>query len=184
MYEIVSSLSLEEHERLIEICVENATVFTLTKEESLSKESYGEMDTFPKELSKNEITSFETRSWHGYYQVEGRALPLKVYVYKSDNYALKVLKRHTKNLFLKDVIDSGFKLHDICFFRDKTLFLGTISHESLCNFFPFDSKVKSEILSLGEWLEFPCHEDHQTKLNSNFKPINDSSFLMRKFTRG
>jgi len=40
---------------------------------------------------------------------------------------------------------------DICFFIEDKLFLGTVSHENICDVYVPSEEIKKQLLKLGEW---------------------------------
>ncbi len=168
-YDVIEEFTEKEFEELLDICFENATFFALTRELSVKKENYDEKDTFAMDLSKYEITSYKTKKWFGYNFGDQVGPTFKVYVYKSNQYAKEAIRKHTKDLLLHDVTKTPFTLENLCFFKDKTLFLGTVSHAGICRVYPFDLTIEKKITSLGTWSKYEYSDNYQFELTEDFK---------------
>lgn len=177
MFKLLYPITINEYHRLLDLCFEYSESFSLTRNHILSDEDNGEEDSLVKALIKFEITSFHTRSWHGYYQPDKQFPPFKIYIYKANGHTKETLKKYYDNLFMWNSKEDFDFLHDLCFFKNNTLLLGTISHEDMCHFFPFDEGVQTQFLSLGKWKYSNCHEGYQTMLNQDYMPVKDSNFL-------
>ncbi len=84
---------------------------------------------------------------------------LKVYVYEASLKANSVLKKYYSKIFLE-----GCKYpEDLCFFHEKKLLLGTVSHEKICYLYPIDKAMESRFQQLGLWKEKKyLQEEHIT----------------------
>ena len=50
---------------------------------------------------------------------------------------------------------------DMCFFVDNKLFLGTVSHENICEVYPPAEEIKKQLLKIGEWEELNDDKEQQ-----------------------
>lgn len=132
-------------DELIEICFKHTSFFTLTEQTNIIRQiPDNEMilyRKFEKELKPFLVKKFDTTKWYCYYVTEQNKLTIDVYKFNEET--KRILNSYIDNLFFeaKNKRESLNMPMDICFFRkNKTLFLGTVSHESIASFYLSDQE--------------------------------------------
>jgi hypothetical protein len=143
------NIELNVFTEMLTIAFDNADYFSLTKNSCCRKSS----DKCPValELDPYLIQQFKTTHWHSYYVTKEN--PLLINIYKTNASTKQILSHSFDNLFLlnkEGFLDGYFE--DICFFKGEELFIGSVSHESICNLYLKDnSSFYDDILSLAKW---------------------------------
>lgn len=180
MLSLRSELNTNEYKNIVSTCFDKADFYSLRERlGGYDDEIYFESEDFIKAMSVHEIASIETYNWHGYYLVGRSPSPFKIHFYESNEVTKKMFITQYNNMFMENSNGISSYYEDICFFKNRKLFLGTISHEDMCNFFPFSEDLQTQITMNGSWQEMESHPDYQTELGFDFMPLRDSSFLRR-----
>lgn len=151
--------------QILSLCFQHSEFFSFTVPEIPDTDS-----TLQNELSQYTHTTITTNHWFNYITLPDN--PLKRIIYHVNDEALSILNKHCHRLYLFDSQCSfsswNQTLEDLCFFSNDKLFLGTVSHEHICEVFPPDSIVKSELLSI-----FP----HWKEVDDSTEQIKLSDYL-------
>lgn len=59
-------------------------------------------------------------------------------------------------------------LEDLCFFKDHSLLLGTVTHEAICHVYPPDKAVEQAILLTGKWKYIDDKSTDQFIINDQY----------------
>lgn len=154
---IDSRIEGETFQKMMDICFAKATSFSLSKH--VYPETTCNTETLLKPYIIKELT---VNDWFGY---AGMEKPFRVFLYEANETTKKIIKNHYTEIFVSKLINdyprkgaSGLELHDaivledLCFFHKKKMFLGTISHESICVVNLFDKAFAQEVLPLTRWV--------------------------------
>lgn len=138
--------------QLLNFCFKHSEFFSFTA----PKIPTANRITLQNELSRYTYAIITTTHWFNYITLPDN--PLKRIIYHVNNETLSILNKYCHRLFLFDsrcpLSSWNQTLEDLCFFSDGKLFLGTVSHEYICEVFPPNSIVKSELFSIyPHWKE-------------------------------
>lgn len=124
------------------------------------------------------IRKISTPVWFGYdYRnaPEGDYREIDVNLYRTDEEACQILKEMFDDIFFRkrkffQIMDSLQNLEDICFFRDKKLTAGTVTHELLLGVQDSDIKLLRAESLFTKWdkvysSEF-CRNDYDGFINN------------------
>jgi len=147
----------EDFFRLLDLCFRHCDFFSFTVCGIRRKEG-----ALQGSLSPHACRRIPTNRWFRYITLPGN--PLDRILYPANDKTLGILKRHCARLFLFDGSRSSSSwnqtLEDLCFFSDGKLFLGTVSHEHICEAFPPDDAVKREFFeAYPRWIEAEDSEE-------------------------
>ena len=106
-------------------------------------------------LEKKIITS----KWFGYDYSQaphGDYRDIEVYIYRADPVAKDIFVNMFSDIFLRvyqnnDYQDSFQSLEDLCFFKDKKLFIGTVSHALLLGVIPINDAIRDFVIESKGW---------------------------------
>lgn len=155
MLNLNNNIQGEKYNKLIEICFDVSTYFSLTKP------TYQDMGSlylnFLDEMSPYYIRTINSLHWFSYYVLPSN--PLEVSIYHADKGAETIIKKYFDNIFQREPSKDGKWGHiknlpeDLCFFYEKELFLGTVSHEKICFAYPPTEEIANQFKTLGDWEE-------------------------------
>lgn len=130
---------------LIKLCGSYCFYFTLT-EQTVFLYNGLQYKKLMERLEPYLVTSFLTKEWYSYFTSDENKLKISVYY----------LNERTKDILLNMFYDMFMKPklgfdnpneslpEDICFFRkDKSLFFGSVSHESIARFYVTEAELAS-----------------------------------------
>lgn len=144
---------------LMDLCFDSADCFSLKR---ASWSAFTDKQ-FELELEPFKIKELRMKYWYGYNLLPEHlsAPPMEIILYDACEAAREVVLKYNDNLFLEDRRDgkltlSSKTLEDICFFKDKSLFLGTVSHEYMCSVNPVTLNFEERLLSTGDWELADC----------------------------
>ena len=152
-----SRIEGETFQKMMDICFEKATSF------SLSKHVYPEITCNTETLLKPYIIKeFMVNDWFGY---PGMEKPFRVFLYEANETTKNIIKSHYTGIFIRKLIndyprkgnsdleiEDAIVFEDLCFFHDKKMFLGTVSHELICVVNLLDEAFAQEVLPLTRWV--------------------------------
>ena len=138
--------------RLLSYCFQRSEFFSFTVPEIPT----ADRTTLQRELSRYTYAVITTDRWFNFITLPDN--PLKRIIYTVNDETLFILNKYCRRLFLFDnrcpLSSWNQTLEDLCFFSDGKLFLGTVSHEYICEVFPPNSIIKSELFSIyPHWKE-------------------------------
>lgn len=130
-----------DFDTILDLCSWSVSYFTFTVHGQGRTNKHGSIyKKFIKTLKEYQVYEFCSYEWYGYrkppmkwYEISKLiGLRKKIMVYQFNDQSKEVLGQHFKDLFLGlDRWPFNYP-EDICFFREnQSLFLGTISHESI-----------------------------------------------------
>ena len=146
MYRIAENTNVGCIGTFLATCFEFADSFSLT-------EGYRETDESKemlKSLKPYLIKTLETEHWFSYY-----VTPLnkkRVHIFKACPESREILMRLYTGLFL-DGVEEWVIPEDLCFFINKKMFLGTVSHEIICFLYPVDDEMALAFKGICDWEE-------------------------------
>lgn len=123
----------------LNICFKHTSYITMTVQFDLMRQRSDNRamlcKKFMKEMEPFLIHGFDTTEWYCYYVTEENKLSINIYHFNEET--IQILNSYLDNLFfIEENGEWSVMPQDICFFRkDKTLFLGTVSHENIAEFF-------------------------------------------------
>ena len=130
--------SAEALQRLFDVCFDSADAF------SLSRAAWARQDhTLERALEPYVLRRLRTTRWFCYYTANSN--PQRIALYPLNEQTKSILRAQYRGLFLEDW--SGRlprwvpSMEDLCFFRNGTLLLGTVSHERICMAYPEDGRA-------------------------------------------
>ncbi len=88
------------------------------------------------------LSTLTTSHWFCFYVPEYNKL--RVHLYRNCDESARLIERYYGHLFLEGGGHLS-RMEDICFFRDNTLFMGSVSHENICGIYPPDSSFEQEV---------------------------------------
>jgi len=153
----------------LDLCFKYSTYFSFTQNPVKEYAESSDHINFLEKFSQFYVKTIETRHWHCYYVPEG--YNKKVYLFNVDRKAQDYIKEYFDNLYLIDFNGEnpgGFSIfpQDLCFFVGNKLFVGTVSHEDICNVYPFSEQVKKELLLLTKWNLVEDRKEEQIMLDT------------------
>lgn len=162
-----SNIEYENFYKLMDICFEVSTYFTLAHNEILRDEQTGDMYELLQKLEPFFIKRIITTDWHRHYVTdENKHI---VYLHKVTEESKKIICDTFDNIFLKKrengELLSLYLLEDLCFFIDKKMFLGTVSHEGYCTVYTEKEEMYNKIKILGDFEEVDFLDDEQIILD-------------------
>lgn len=142
----------ENAKEVLKLCFDYADRFTMT----YSQFPMLDVNRFAvKSLYPYYEYGFKTSKWFGYEMEEND--PLRVKVYSVCDETRKLAIENTESIFEPFAAnEQNQSIEDICFFRNGKLLFGTISHESVCVFYPPDENFKKRMFDLTgieKWFE-------------------------------
>ncbi|MCL1988600.1 MAG: hypothetical protein FWG64_11630 [Firmicutes bacterium] len=156
-----TAITYENSTQIFEQCFAHANYFTLTQQTSYFcgyERVFNKPSVFPKGLIDNFIAEILTANWHCFQIFDfdketGKPLlpfaGLRVSLFKATEQAKKAILQNANNIFF--TIESA---EDICFFANNQLFLGTLSHEFMCNFYPQTVEMFEQFSKYAIWQEY------------------------------
>lgn len=130
---------------LIKLCDSYCFYFTLT-EQTVFLYNGLQYKKLMERLEPYLVTSFLTKEWYSYFTSDENKL--KISVYYLNEQTKDILLNMFYDMFMKPKL--GFNNpneslpEDICFFRkDKSLFFGSVSHESIARFYVTEAELES-----------------------------------------
>lgn len=144
---------------ILNLCSKYCHYFTLTERDQLNyKKENPKYDQFLNELSPYRVKTYVTPWWFACVTTPQNPMIISVFLFNQMTAA--ILSRYSEKLFPYDNDGKILDLpEDLCFFReDKTLFLGTITHNRFAVFILNDHEANSIVLPDGfrEEPEFHC----------------------------
>ena len=155
--------------RLLDLCFAHADYF------SLCDENPAEWKTIPNTvedlLMPYRKKTLKTRQWFGYFSTEP---PLTVSLYQANEETKRILSACYSDLFFEnqkkvpkkhvEQIGRDFvhlqRPEDLCFFKDRRIFFGTVSHELICTADCPDEAFETELRALAPFREPQPVRDH------------------------
>ena len=136
----------EESNLILDLCFETCDYF------SLSIVFSGATDhDLQKELSPYVCGELVTKEWFVYSSTP----PLVVATYPIHPKTISIVKKYYSNIFICALnINHRLEqlLQDLCFFKEDSLVLGTVSHELICHVYPPNQDFEKRILnSYAHW---------------------------------
>lgn len=152
---------------ILDLCRQSVRYFTFTEHGQGCTNKHGAIyKNFIKAFQEYKVYEFHAYEWYGYakppikwYEVSKLIrLRKKIMVYKFNDQSIELLKKYIKDLFLNLERWPFDYPEDICFFReDRSLFLGTVSHECIAEFYLTDQEIQ-EIKIPKEFFEYTGHK--------------------------
>lgn len=139
-------ISKSAFDRLLAECINTADTFSLTEGPKLYPEGKALLDALQPYL----IKTIETQHWFSYYVP--KSCKKRVYIFKVCEESVTALKEFYKGLFV-DEDTRWTTLEDLCFFLNKKLVLGTVTHEYICYFYPPTEELNEQFKELCDWQE-------------------------------
>jgi len=170
MFSLEENISGNNFIQLLDICFGLSSYLSLTKPIlSACQFDVDLCDKIAEDMVEFKIKTIYTRSWFSYVIYEGTVPKniFEIYIFKANEQTKEIIKKYYNNLFfdIKDIEErrKTIMLEDICFFKNKKLFLGTVSHEYICSLYTddIDDENKSKLLSLAKWKEKKDRKEEQ-----------------------
>ena len=164
---LINNIQYEKFNNLIDICFSCCSYFTFTKNRWPGYASDSRHIAFIEKLEKQYIKMLNVNHWHCNYVPPGYSM--EILVYKTEDIAKEIIKCNFDNIYLKlnteNSVNSINPLpEDLCFFIENSMFLGTVSHESICFAYPPSEKVGDALKEVGDWREVDYLEEEHIKL--------------------
>ncbi|HEY8361987.1 MAG TPA: hypothetical protein VIK77_03770 [Tissierellaceae bacterium] len=168
MLELEENIKNEKFYKLLDLCFKVSTYFSFT-ENSLEKFVKSENHAnFLKKLEPFFVKSYKVNHWHAHYYIS-KGNERNVYIFRIDDLAKQVIKDEFDNIFLLKEINGKKNFtdlpEDLCFFLNKKLFLGTVTHGFICTAYPFSEKIYKDLLELGKWKTVKYSDEEQIMLD-------------------
>lgn len=168
MLELQKNIELENFYNLLDLCFEVSTCFSFTENGVIEYAKSEGHKNFIKEFEPFLIKSMKVTHWHSYCVTESNKK--RVYLYKSDKEAKRLIENNFDNLFLEERVNGDFTgikdlPEDLCFFINDKLFLGTSSHAGICTAYPFSNEIYEALQRLGKWEKVPYSAEEQIILD-------------------
>lgn len=144
MYRTEENIENEQLREFLDVCFSYADVFSLTKGYFADAETEKMLDRLKPYLIKD----IKTTHWFSYYVMPDNKK--HVYLFKVCPESREIVIELYKSL-LFGMGDEP--LEDLCFFRDKKLFLGTVSHERICFLYPVNDEMALAFKRICDWEE-------------------------------
>lgn len=148
---------------MMDVCFANAQYFSLTKGPVFLDNDIA--TGLSEELAGFLVRRFTTNHWHCYHMLD-LARPLTVSLYEANAITHKALCASCQNLFMEIAGYSGendrrtyYAAEDICFFKNKELLLGTVSHAEMATFYPQTEELLATFRQFAPWEERECLRD-------------------------
>lgn len=143
-------------ERLLQECFRISDSFSLTppRKDALSASGIDLLQC----LSPYKIGTIKTHRWFSNYAPPWEKSGMQVFVFRSCKETQKILMERYQHLFFTDPKAEWYNLQDLCFFIDKVLFMGTLSHENICFFYPLyppNEAVEASVRRICPWEDKP-----------------------------
>lgn len=138
------SISKDCFNNLIEECFNVADTFSLTKGPDL----YPEGKALLEQLNPYFVKTIETQHWFSYYVPA--PYKKKIYIFKACDESKNAILESYPGLFM-DELTQWTTLEDLCFFIDKKLLLGTVSHEYICYCYPPTDDINKHFKKICNW---------------------------------
>ncbi|MBR0434784.1 MAG: hypothetical protein IJK13_02115 [Lachnospiraceae bacterium] len=144
MYRTEENIENGQLREFLDVCFSYADVFSLTKGYFADAETEKMLDRLKPYLIKD----IKTTHWFSYYVMSDNKK--HVYIFKVCSESREIVIELYKSL-LFGMGDEP--LEDLCFFRDRKLFLGTVSHERICFLYPVDDEMTLAFKRICDWEE-------------------------------
>ncbi|MGM9522382.1 MAG: hypothetical protein ACI3VB_07890 [Oscillospiraceae bacterium] len=152
----------ENFSRFLYICFSRAEFFSLSKTVTEGTVPNTVETMLNKMLNKYIDKTLEPKMWFGYPHIYQRIVQT---IYKANDDTLSILNDYYQDIFLinrkkvpKAKIDTIGKtvkhasvLEDLCFWRGKSMFLGTLSHEYICATGQIDEELVKDLCQVASW---------------------------------
>lgn len=158
----IQTIQGKKFESLLDLCFSYADVFSLTKAVWANNTS----TVLEQQLAPFLIRRFQTRDWFCSKIEDGP--PFIVTLYHATKEAKTIIRDTFNDIFLTPTDNcTGAEeptLEDLCFFADKVLFLGSLTHEYICDVYPLDDQFEEQLCTLGKWIDFSNGSEHLIRL--------------------
>lgn len=126
--DIPSILSKKWLQDFLDICFSHADCFTLNE----APWTMAILKDLQLELTPFLMQEVRTPKWFGYDYTSHAKGRTHAFIYRAESVAKEILLQHMPNIFFdeKDVDTPFPTLEDLCFFSNRQLFIGNISHWS------------------------------------------------------
>ncbi|MCR5374946.1 MAG: hypothetical protein K6E39_06240 [Lachnospiraceae bacterium] len=138
------SIENEQLREFLDVCFSYADTFSLTKGYFVDAETEKMLDRLKPYLIKD----IKTTHWFSYYVLPDNKK--HVHIFRVCSESREIVTELYKSLFFG--MGEG-PLEDICFFKDKKLFIGTVSHESICFLYPINDEMALAFKGICDWEE-------------------------------
>ena len=127
---------------VLRYCLASSTSFTLTRSRFAGRGAPRDSERL---LSPFYKFRFFTYDWI-FYDVPWNSEPLCVSVFRSTPEAARIVLENTDDIFAPfGRISDGQTLEDLCFFRGRQPFFGTVSHEGIAAILADDRRTREDI---------------------------------------
>lgn len=147
----INTIKHEKFRNLMDICFDSASYFSLSK----APWTFCTETGLAEELEPFLIKKIRMQKWFC-YDFSLRDGFMEVNIYKVTLTAKNILLKYFVDIFLHEkkrdvMVDSTQTMEDLCIFTDDSLLLGTVTHESICHFYPPNETVERRIILTGRW---------------------------------
>lgn len=159
--DICSGIEGEKFTKLIEVCFEEASYFSLTKASIAGRSFYPCMlEDMLEPFKVKELSPAHWFAYHGFDKIT-------VMIYKAIPQTMDIVLSCFQDIFLinrKNVPKKKYEqighiykypsfLEDICFFTKHELFFGTLSHECICAAVGLHEHFEQSLHEIASWYE-------------------------------
>lgn len=164
MYKLEENIEGQGFVDLIHLCFKQCTCFSLTFNGYKDFEESNDHRLVFEELKPYLMKEVTTQHWHCHYVPNG--YEIKVNLYKTCESSMAILLNHYDNLYLnsnhpESLSPINLLPENICFFKDELLFLGTVSHESICNLYLVSNHLLDVFQVIGVWKQVDSLDNEQ-----------------------
>lgn len=161
MYRLQENITGQAFNNLMEFCFKNSSFFSLTVKHSKTKHSFNEIETL---LEPFLITKLKTDIWYECFNLDEYNDELLVHIFESNNFTKNIILKLVDNVFM-DTLNNDILYENLCFFSDRTILLGSISHAEFLNMYTDDINL-SEV---GVWEKE--NDKCRLILDESYRPI-------------
>lgn len=173
------SIEGEDFVRFLDGCFARSTAIALTKD-CVRTSWYQKTGSLERALRPWLSRKFLAKRWFGYAPARAIHCPpfeIEVQLYPASDEVKRAILACYQDLFLSYPLREGdggaegkycYALGDLSFFRGDRMFLGTVSHESICMVRPIDSDLRGFLHAFGAWVpetdedvDFICLSDRE-----------------------
>lgn len=119
---IDNNISGNNYEKFLQLCFNRATYFSLTFHDT--KKQF----KIKKELQPYNLKVLRTFHWYCFHSLKK---PLTIAIYFANEETRHILSTYYNNIYC----EPRFNVEDICFFNDKNLIFGSVSHADCAHLF-------------------------------------------------
>ena len=160
MLSLVKNLCGEHFDEYVSACFNIADTFSLTKNGWSTAQESLESERVLKILAPYHICTINTVRW--FCQSVPPGHEKEVYLFRATEASKKILLSMYRSIFYDDSV--WMTPEDLCFFKNRKLVSGSLTHERICFVYDYESLFTKRITLKNAWDVIPLNQNEQIDL--------------------